>query len=155
MLREWGHWWSCWDQLGGQELGVAVVPFLCGWDGTLWSILQNKRWNWSRKSALPFPSMFVQSWESSGWGSLRDGAELWKSLPVFWGCGDLLEGTGRENTGTASCCQQDDMEEESVLEPFWAAFAVVELLGLPLCSSRQKVERLVMQYLRTGSDPLW
>lgn len=149
MLGEWGHWWSCWE--------LHWLPFCVVGMG---SILQNKRWNWSRKSVLPFPSVFVQSWESSGWGESL--GKCWAVeiiprdvVPVFWGCGDLLEGTGRENTGTASCCQQDDMEEENLFEPFWAAFAVVELLGLPLCSSRQKVERLVMQYLRTGSDPLW
>lgn len=57
------------------------------------------QWNWSRKSVLAFPSMFGQSWDSSGWGSLREtastgqhfsgtcclGVESWRSVVICWG----------------------------------------------------------------------
>lgn len=139
-----------------------MVAFPCGWVGMYPCGLYPKikgpaQWNWSGKSVLPFPSLFVQSWESSVWGSLWESAELWKSFPGMWClCAGAVvtcwRGTGRENAGRASCCRQDNTEEESLVEPFWAAFAVVEPLGFPLCSSRQKVERLVVQYLSPGSD---
>lgn len=145
-----------------QELGVAVVAFPCGWDGTLWSVLQNKRSctvELEREIRVAFSQHVCAELGIFRLWSFWESAELWRSFPGMWClCGGAVviswRGTGRENTGRASCCQQDDLEEECLLEPFWAALVVVELLGLPLCSSRQKVERLVMQYLRTGSDSL-
>lgn len=136
------------------ELGVAVFAFPCCWVGMgpcgLYSKIKGPaRWNWSGKSVLPFPSRA---------GNLLAGGVSGKVLSCgshSQGCGVCVfcwRGTGRENTVRVSCCQQDSTEEESLVELFWAAFAGVELLGLPLCSSRQKVERLVMQYLSTGSD---
>lgn len=142
-----------------QKLGVAVVAFPCGWNGTLWSVLLNKRSctvELEQEIRFAFSQRVFAELGIFWLGESLGKCWVWKSFPGMWClCGGALvicwRGTGRENTGRASCCQQD-MEEESLLEPFWAAFAVVELLGLLLCSSKQKVERLVMQYLRTGSD---
>lgn len=136
-----------------QDLGVAVVSFPCGWDGTLCSIIQNQRSctvELEQEILVAFSQRVCAElgifWLGQSLGKCWAVEVIPRAVVICW------RGTGRENTGRASCCQQDAMEEESLLEPFWAAFAVVELSGLPLCSPRQKVERLVMQYLRTGSD---
>lgn len=72
------------------------------------------QWNWSRNSVLPFPSMFGQSWDCSGWECLREsadlwklfsgtrclGLELWRSVVICWGK------KGGESADLAFCCCQ-------------------------------------------------
>ena len=126
------------------------------------------RWNWSKKSVLPFPSVFVRIWESSGCGSLREGAEPWKSFSGTWclwveswrSAGICWGRRGWENAAVAFSCWQGNVVDavRMSLGPLLCGFcsrvvfrALGLCLGLPLCSSSQKTESRVVQYLSDGS----
>lgn len=157
------------------RMGLLVVAFPAGrvgaavlclsiWMGLGWDLVVcTPKWEvmhsgtGARNQRHLFPACLCRA---SGCGSLWESADLWKSFSgmcclcgASWRSAVICWGRrGRENAVIAFCCWQGDTVNmvRMVLDSFFAGFGVVVCSELPLCSSSQKIERLVIQYLSNG-----